>query len=154
HLWALDALLAVYPDARIVQTHRDPLKVVASLTSLISLLRSMATDRVDPFAIGADWTQRLAAGLQRTMDARRNGLLRDEQVFDLHFHEFVGNEIAMVSRIYTFFDMEFTREAETRMRTFLAVNPKDKHGAHRYTLAQAGLDEATERRRYASYQER
>jgi len=154
HLWALDALLAVYPDARIVQTHRDPLKVVASLTSLISLLRSMATDRVDPFAIGADWTQRLAAGLHRTMDARRNGLLRDEQVFDLHFHEFVGNEIAMVSRIYTFFDMEFTREAETRMRTFLAVNPKDKHGAHRYTLAQAGLDEATERRRYASYQER
>src|SRR2546422_2291535 len=55
HLWALDALLAVYPDARIVQTHRDPLRVVASLTSLVTLLRGLASDRVDPLAIGAAW---------------------------------------------------------------------------------------------------
>ncbi len=154
HLWALDALLAVYPDARIVQTHRDPLKVVASLTSLVTLLRSMASDRIDPIAIGAEWTGRLAQGLQRTMDVGASGALDDDRVFDMHFHEFVGNEIEMVRRIYGHFDMEFTPEAESRMRRFLAANPKDKHGAHRYTLAQAGFDPTVERRRYAAYQER
>ncbi len=154
HLWALDALLAVYPDACIVQTHRDPLKVIASLTSLITLLRSMGSDAIDPVAIGADWTERLAQGLQRTMDVRARGLLRDDQVFDMHFSEFIGNEVAMVRRIYAHFGIELTADAEARIQRFLAANPKDKHGAHRYRLADAGLDPVVERRRYAAYQER
>ena len=62
HLWALDALLAVYPDARIVQTHRDPLKVIASLASLVALLRGMASDRIDP--------QRHRCGVDRGAGAR------------------------------------------------------------------------------------
>ena len=151
HLWALDALLAVYPDARVVQTHRDPLKVLASLTSLATRLRSMASDHIDPYAIGAEWAPRLAQGLQKTMDVRARGGLRAAQVFDMHFHEFVGNEIEMVGRIYTHFGMEFGDEARRRMRAFLAANPADKHGAHRYTLAESGLDVATERARFAAY---
>lgn len=153
HLWSLDALLAVYPDARIVQTHRDPLKVIASLASLVAMLRGMASDRIDPHAIGAEWTQVLAQGLERTMRVRATGALRDDRVFDMQFAEFIADEIAMVRRIYTHFDMEFTAEAESRMRRFLAANPKDKHGGHRYTLAQSGLDPDVERRRYAAYQE-
>jgi hypothetical protein len=154
HLWALDALLAVYADARIVQTHRDPLRVVASLASLVTLLRSLASDRIDPHEIGTDWTARLADGLERTMAVRERGLLGPERVFDVHFHEFVADEIGVVRRIYAHFGMTLDAAAEARMRRFLAVNPKDKHGAHRYTLAAAGLDPAVERRRYARYQER
>ena len=154
HLWALDALLAVYPDARIVQTHRDPLKVIASLASLVALLRGMASDRIDPSAIGAEWTVRMAQGLEKTMQVRASGALRDEQVFDMQFAEFIADELEMVRRIYAHFGMEFTAEAESRMRRFLAANPKDKHGAHRYTLAQSGLDPDVERRRYAAYQQR
>ena len=154
HLWALDALLAVYPDARIVQTHRDPLKVIASLASLVTLLRGMASDRIDPHAIGAEWTEILAQGLEKTMQVRAMGVLHADQVFDMQFAEFIADEIAMVRRIYAHFGMEFSAEAESRMRRFLANNPKDKHGGHRYTLAQSGLDVATERRRYAAYQER
>lgn len=154
HLWMLPALLAVYPDARIVQTHRDPLKVIASLTSLITYLRSMASDHQDPHAIAADWTARLARGLEYTMRVRDEVRLPSERVFDMQFAEFIGDEIAMVRRIYTHFGIALGAEAETRMRRFLAANPADKHGRHRYRLADAGLDEATERRRYAAYQER
>jgi hypothetical protein len=154
HLWALDALLAIYPDARIVQTHRDPLKVIASLASLISVLRTMASDRIDPFAIGAEWTVRLHDGLEKATAVRARMLPDASQVFDMHFAEFIDNEIAMVRRIYIHFGLELSSEAEARMQRFLAANPKDKHGAHRYTLAQAGLDPAVERRRYAAYQER
>jgi hypothetical protein len=154
HLWALDALLAIYPDARIVQTHRDPLKVIASLASLVTVLRSMASDQIDPVAIGAEWTVRLAGGLQKASEMRDQRLRDSTQIFDVHFTELMRGEIAMVRRIYEHFGIELTREAETRMRRFLAANPKDKHGAHRYTLAQSGLDPVVERRRYASYQER
>jgi hypothetical protein len=94
---------------------------------------------------------RVAGGGAGTVDG---GALREGQVFDLHFRQFVGNEIPMVRRIYGHFGLDLHAEAEVRMQSFLAENPRDKHGGHRYTLAQAGLDAATERRRYAGYQER
>lgn len=154
HLWMLDALLAIYPDARIVQTHRDPLKVIASLTSLVTYLRSMASDDIDPIAIGADWTARLARGLENTMRVRDALRLPPERIFDMHFADFIKDEIGMVRRIYEHFGIDFSAEAEARMRRFLGVNPADKHGRHRYALADTGLDVAAERQRYAAYQAR
>jgi hypothetical protein len=154
HLWAIDVLLGEYPDVRIVQTHRDPLKVVASLASLVAALRSMATDEVDPHEIGADWTARLADGLERGMAARVSGLLPPSQVLDVQFHDLMRDEIATVRRIYSHFGLTLSPDAEARMRAFLAANPREKHGAHRYALAAAGLDQATERRRYVAYEAR
>lgn len=154
HLWSLDALLAVYPDARIIQTHRDPAKVVASLASLISLVRSMCSERVDPAAVAAEWAPLLARGLRATTDQRARGTLPDDQVFDLQFGEFVGNEITMIRRVYQHFAMPFTPEAEARMTRYLAANPKDKGGGHRYAPGDFGLDADEERRRFADYVER
>jgi hypothetical protein len=154
HLWSIEALLAEYPDARVIQTHRDPLRVVASLASLIALLRSMASDTIDRRAIGLEWTERLAAGLEHATRVRAARPPDAAAVFDMHFQDFIRDEIAMVRRIYDHFGFELTRDAEARMRRFLAANPKDKHGAHRYTLADAGLDVATERARYDAYQRR
>jgi hypothetical protein len=154
HLWALDALLDVYPDALFVQTHRDPLRVIASLTSLVTTLRGLASSSVDPLEIGADWTLRLAQGLERAMDVRDRAGLDASRVFDVHFGEFMCDEVAMVRRIYAHFGLELTPAAEARMRAFLAGNPVDKHGAHRYTLRDAGLDAGAERRRYKAYCER
>jgi hypothetical protein len=111
----------------------------------------MASDDVDPHAIGAEWTVLLAAGLERSMVARAHVPF---DVFDVQFADFIRDEVGMVRRIYERFGLVLSTEAETRMRRFLAENPKDKHGAHRYTLAAAGLDPAVERRRYAAYQER
>ncbi len=154
HLWTLDALLAIYPDARIVQTHRDPVRVLASLCNLVTLLRGMASDRIDPVEIGADWSQRLAEGLMAAMQVRASGLAGHDQVFDVHLSEFLQDEIGMIRRIYAHFELKLSDEAETRMRRYLAANPSNKHGAHRYTLALAGLDPEAERSRFARYQER
>ena len=154
HLWTLDALLREYPDARIVQTHRDPLRVLASLVSLVCTLRSIASDDIDPREVGAEWSVRLADGMSRTMAVRDRGLLPTAQVFDMQFRDFLRDEIAMVRRIYTHFGMELSREAEARMRRFLVDNRADKHGRHTYSLALGGLDEATERARFAAYQAR
>jgi hypothetical protein len=152
HLWALGALLDVYPDARIVQTHRDPLKVIASLTSLMTVLRSLASDVVDPLEIARDWTERLARGFGHATDVRAARALPATRVFDVHFADLMADPIAMVRRIYTHFDLPLSEDAEARMRRFLADNPADKHGGHRYGFAATGLDLSVERRRYAAYQ--
>jgi len=151
HLWALDALLAEYPDACIVQTHRDPLKVIASLTNLIATLRSMASDHIDRVVIGAEWTARLADGLRRATAVRDHWPAGTPEPFDMQFHALLGDEVAMVRRIYAHFGWTLSEVAAERMRRFLAANPRDKHGAHRYTLADAGLDPVAERARYAAY---
>jgi hypothetical protein len=154
HLWALDALLAIYPDARIVQTHRDPLQVVASLVSLITKLRGLGSDAADPVEIGADWATRLAEGLALASRARERHGGGDRQFLDIRFQDLIGREIEQVRRIYAHFEMELSREAEQRMRRFLAENPRDKHGTHRYSLDFAGLDDGRLRPRFAEYQRR
>jgi len=154
HLWALDALLAIYPDARIVQTHRDPLQVVASLVSLITKLRGLASYTADPIEIGADWASRLAAGLRLASQARDRSCGGSAQFLDIRFGDLVGRELEQVRRIYDHFGMELRPEAEARMRRFLAENPRDKHGTHRYSLAFAGLDADRLRPSFADYQRR
>jgi len=154
HLWALEPLLAEYPDAQIVQTHRDPLKVIASLASLVATLRGMASDRIDQREIALEWSATLARGLESSVAARNRLRLDESRVLDVYFGDFIRDEVGTVKRIYAHFGRSLSAEAEGRMRAFLAANPADKHGAHRYTLADAGLDPAEERRRYAVYQER
>jgi hypothetical protein len=154
HLWALDALLATYPDARIVQTHRDPLEVVASLVSLVATLRGLASDAVDPFEIGADWAYRLAEGLRLAGEARERARGGSARFLDIRFGDLVGRELEQVRRIYDGFGMELRPEVESRMRRFLAENPRDKHGAHRYSLAFAGLDPDRLRASFGDYQRR
>ncbi len=154
HLWSLGALLRVYPDAQIVHTHRDPVKVAASIASLVSLLRGMSTDDVDPIENGADWAARVAGGLQETLDVRSGIENEDVQFFDMYFGDFMNDPIAMVGRIYRHFGRELDAEAESRMRAFLAANSRKLRGKHEYTLKGAGLDLSSERKRFQAYQER
>ena len=70
HLWALEHLLDTYPDARIVFTHRDPVKSMTSYASLTTLVRSRGSDEVDPFEIADDWTRRLHAKVEHALTVR------------------------------------------------------------------------------------
>ena len=149
HLWALDALLDVYPDARIVQTHRDPLRVLASLAHLVTVLRGLASDRIDPFEIGADWS---AAARRRARRAPSRCGARGA----LPEGAGLRHPVRRVRRQRNRDDPAALRplrlsssppRRRMRMRRYLAANPKDGAGAHRYRLAEAGLDPAAERRR-------
>jgi len=151
HLWALDALLHEYPDACVVQTHRDPVQVIASLANLVATLRGMASDHIDRAAIGVEWSTRLAAGLERAIAVRERWPAATPAPFDMQFEELLRDEIGMVRRIYDHFGSTLSDAAATRMRRFLAAHSRDQRGRHRYTLAAAGLDAATERARYAHY---
>jgi hypothetical protein len=150
HLLALEGLLQVYPDACIVMTHRDPLKVLASCASFTEVLRSAFSDRVHKTAMARQVAERWAEGAGLAVKHRQAGNL-GQQVFDVQYLELVRDPMSMVRRIYAHFDLELTEAAATAMTRFLAEHPKDKGGVHRYSLENFGLNPETERGRFQAY---
>ena len=139
HLGSIDALLAAYPDALIVQTHRDPRRVVPSVSSLEWTLRQIASDALDPRALGQQQLRAWSKTLVRGMRARERHAARAAQFLDLHFHEIARDALGCVRRIYAHFGLALTPEFERRMREYIAAHPREEHGAHRYTLDGFGL---------------
>jgi len=153
HLWALGAMMREYPGALVVHTHRDPLRVVCSLASLIDLLRRLASDDVDIASVAAEWVDDIMLGLDRAVEARRDGTVPESQAVDVLFRDFLADPMAVVHTIYERLGIELTAEADSAMRTFLAENPHEKHGGHRYSWADTGLGAGELRERARSYQE-
>lgn len=154
HLWHLPVLRAEYPDAVVIQTHRDPLTVIASVSALAAHLRRMASDHTSVARAAAQYSDDILVGLDRSIAARRDGTLPAGQVVDVQFAEFVADPLATIARIYDQLGDELTVEVERRMRTFLAEHPGDGGGAGtRYTFAETGLDAGALRERAAPYQE-
>ena len=153
HLWSLPALLAEYPDACLVATHRDPLKVLSSVTSLTTTLRAMASDSIDPGDIAREWSYWNAKAFDAAVTARETGLVTPERVIDVQFGELMVDPIEVIRRIYAKFDLELTDVAAERMRRYLAANPDDKHGKHGHRFADTGLDVRIEREKVRRYQE-
>jgi hypothetical protein len=151
HIWNLDALVAEYPDALLVQTHRDPLRIVASLSALVALLRRLACDDPGVAEAAADWTDALIEGLDRSVAARKDGTVRSDRVVDVHFAEFMADPFVTIRKVYERLDLELTPDAEHRMRDFLAGHPQEPGG--RYTFAATGLDEGELRERTRAYEE-
>jgi hypothetical protein len=153
HLWHLDALAAEYPDALVVQTHRDPLKVIASTSALATHLRRMATDDPDLTEIAVAYCDDILVGLDRGMDARARGVIAPERIVDVHFLDFVADPIATIRQVYGALGRELDDDAEQRMRDFLAEHPGDGGGGGtRYRFADTGLDADALRERSAAYQ--
>lgn len=138
HLHYLSALMTVFPDACIVHTHRDPLKALPSLCSLFALIRGLYTDRVDLGAIGQNRLNWLATGIERSMQMRQN--IPAQQVYDLNYLNFISDPIRTVHQIYDYFGYDFSPVLEENLKQYITNNPQHKHGVHRYSLEQFGLD--------------
>ena len=154
HLWHLEQLVGEYPDAIIVQTHRDPLRVIASTSALAAHLRRMASDETDLTEIAAGYAEDIFVGLDRGRDARERGVVPDDRIVDVHFSAFVDDPIATVHRIYGALGRDLDAATEQRMRLFLAENPGDGGGGGtRYRFTDTGLDPDALRARASGYQD-
>ena len=153
HLWCLESVLAAYPDALLVQTHRDPVRVLSSLSSLEGTLRKMSSDAILPGDIAREWSGWLARAYDRSVDFREKAALPASRVVDLQFQDFIRNPLAVVEQIYERFDLELRPGVKTKMSDYLAQNPSDRDGAHAHSLEDTGLDIEEERARVARYQQ-
>jgi hypothetical protein len=149
HLFWLDQLLAVLPQAKVIQIHRDPLEVLGSFCSLSAVLSGIGSDDVDLRALGERWAPAWAEGLDRAERARQRG--PTDRYIDVEYADLVGNPMGEVQRIYEQFGFELDENARTPMARFLAENRQHAQGVHRYTLAQFGLDPDREADRFARF---
>ncbi len=155
HMLALPALFATYPDACVVQTHRDPLQSMGSTASVLSALAWMRQSRVDVELIKAGFAgEGLAGRLGAMLAARDAGVAPPEQFFDVRFSDLMADPFETIRGVYAHFDIEYTAGAERCMREYLAAKPRAKHGRHEYSFDELGLDLETERARFADYQRR
>ena len=139
HLMRLPEIFEVYPDARIIMTHRHPGEVVPSVTSLISSLRFLYSDDEDHLRTGQEQAENWSSYFNRFLESRKK-LNREDQIIDLRFEDFVQDQIGVVKNIYNKFGWELTEITEKKMQLFLDKNPKDKDGIHDYSLEAIGLN--------------
>jgi hypothetical protein len=153
HLWQLDALLTEYPDALIVQAHRDPLNVISSIAALTHHLRRMGSDESSMAECAAQSYEEIVVGLDRAMALRDSGAVPAGRVIDVQYTEFMNDPWTAIKDIYQKLGRELRPDAAQRMRDFLAAHPGDG-GRGRYTWSDTGLDAGEVRERVSAYQDR
>jgi hypothetical protein len=150
HCWTLPELMTEYPQALLVQTHRDPAKVMASTTSLLTTLRKLGTDDIDSPRLAKEFSEMILGGLDRTAEARINGVVPADQVIDIQFSDIMNDPITAVMRLYAKFGWDFSPDVEDAMRDFLSTHVREGYG-HPYTFEATGLSLDAVRDRTARY---
>ncbi len=152
HMEYLDRLLEIFPEALVIQTHRDPLRALASYCSMLAHGRGIFSDQVDPAEIGAQWSAKSVRMVTRSMAERAR---RDPQQFvDVAYADLVADPREKVERIYAVAGLPLAGELPGRLRHFLERNPQHKHGRHRYRLEDFGLRRQALDARFAAYRQR
>jgi hypothetical protein len=150
HLWFVDSLLKVFPDACIVWTHRNPFDCVSSYSSMVTLSRRTMKGKVDPHVIGEHITKRFQAGVTRAAAAL--DAADPARFFHADFYETVTDPKGMVQRIEEHFGLDRTSDAG--MQTWLDTPRQDSRGKHVYSAARYGLERGPILERFADYIER
>jgi hypothetical protein len=135
-LW-LETLLKVYPDARLVWTHRDPLAATGSFCSLMKMSSGAFGLTPDLDWVRENYSWQAVEHANRIMDSRAR--LGHERIIDVHYADLMRDPIGTTRKLYRSLGDEFTPQAESAMSSWLADNPQDKFGKHEYKLAQFGL---------------
>jgi hypothetical protein len=153
HLWSLDTLLEFYPDARIVWTHRDPVKVVTSVASLNTSLQRLNMRANDPVAIGRDWNDKLHLAVTRGIefDGRQKS---GDWCHHLQYADLMADPVREVRFLYAHFGAEVSPLHARRMQTWIRERHREVHGRHVYDPADFGLSSEGIAERYSEYRER
>jgi hypothetical protein len=149
HAIALEHLTAVYPDARLVMLHRDPVVLCASVCSLIETLTGTFTDVDHRAYIAEHWTAMLEESVRR-IDTFRDAH-PEHPVVDVHYADLVTDPVATVAGIYRACGDELDGDASTAIARYVDAHPKGRFGEHHYDLREFGLDPAQVAERFAGY---
>jgi hypothetical protein len=154
HLSQLRTLFAVYPDARVVLIHRDPLKTVPSTISLMGTIRSMRSRAVQVDALAPLISMGYGLMLDDTIDARARGELPDDRFVDVRYHDLMRAPVETLRAVYDALGIAWPDDHADAVMAHLSYRPKGGRGDHEYSLDEMDLDQTAERARFRRYQER
>ena len=152
HVEQLGPLMAAFPDAAVVCTHRDPVSVTQSVATMLAYTARVSIRPERLGAVARYWVDRIEQ-MFRAFAAGRD-LVGADQSMDVRFDEFMADDVAIVARIYELADQPFTPGVKARMDAFMAEHPRGKHGRVRYDLAALGCDPDERRRTLQFYADR
>lgn len=151
HLWHLDTLLKTFPDAIIVQLHRDPVEAIGSVCSLAALARSSFCERIDDAALGRFWLDYSEAGLQRGFAAREK--VGSDQIVDIRYQDLMTDPRTALNRILKAANLDDDKIRLDFFRSNLITQSVEEKRRHRYGLSQFGVDPNEVRERFSAYME-
>jgi hypothetical protein len=152
HMWGIDAIMKVFPDARFVWCHRDPVAVVPSINSMNKVVMGMYIgdgSHLDAGDIGRAVMEWYALSLEEGLAQREK--LPPELFVDCSQRDFVERPLAVVESVYEAFGLTLSAESRSAMQAHIDANPKGKHGKHEYNLAEYGLTRELIEERFAFY---
>ena len=136
HLGFIDKLLQVFPNSKVIQTHRDPHKTVPSFCSMCANLFEPLTNSYDKNEIGYHWAYKLAKVLNHCMKVSNSN---EKSFLNLKFNKMIKDPILEMTEVYDFIGEDFTDQAENAMKAWKEEN-KHEIGAHQYSLEEFGLE--------------
>jgi hypothetical protein len=149
HLWHLDALLKTFPDAIVIQLHRDPVAAIGSVCSLAAIARSSFCATIDDAALGQFWLEYNEAGLRRGFTARQKA--GADQIVDIRYADLMADPLAEINRILKAVDLDSDTVCFNSPGANLKTQPMKKQTRHRYAPSQFGLDSGKIRERFTAY---
>jgi len=153
HLAAVPAVVAEYPDAVFVHTHRDPQKFVGSAASTTAMINWLRTDTVDRIAQGQLALLGIAGILNLVRLFRLDGTLPEEKFVDSHYLDLISDPSAAVRKIYDHAGLDWPSKHDDTITSYLRDKPKGKFGKHEYSLEEYGLSDELVRGAYGNYVE-
>jgi hypothetical protein len=152
HLWNLQALLAVYPDAKIIQTHRSLVDAIGSQCSLTARIAAKFSGSLDLHELGRFWLEYSRTGIERGLNAR--SALASSQVYDVRLQDLRARPLELIEDIYSRFDLPYGGTLAARFGGRIAEEPLAQSGDHAYDLADYGLTEEQIQSAFAAYRQR
>ena len=150
HLGFIDKMISVFPDAKIIQTHRDPIKTVPSFCSMCANLFEPLTTNFDKVFIGKHWSNKLTRALNHCMNISEQ---HPDNFLDLEFLNMIKDPIDEMKKIYEFIGEPFGEKTEVAMEAWREEN-KHEMGAHKYSLEEYDLTESQINDNFAKYQQK
>ncbi len=151
HLVHIDVLMKVFPDATVVQSHRDPMQTIPSISSMILSSWAAFTDSPDPHEIGRQWCERMAAAMRGCNAARER---YPDRFVDIWYQDTVSDPFAVAETVYRGVGLKISGAARGEMTRWREENRREQRAAHEYALEQFGFTEAQIAKDFAEYRER
>jgi len=152
HIHALDALFNVFPDAKIIQTHRDPLETIPSMSSFAHTIWNIYSDQAKPQDAARLWSAKFARGMRDAIKVRER--MPDDRFLDIWYLDAVKSPVEVANTIYPFIGMPLTQTAQQQVQDWIDRNPREGRAAHEYSLEKMGLDQSRLEQDFRQYRER
>lgn len=152
HMEFLAALLTVFPDALIVQTHRDPQATMGSFCSMVAHGRGVFSNHVEPREVGRHWLRKVRHMIDRSLAVRDAGAA--SSILDLSYYDLLADPLAEIRKIYDRAGLTLTTNAESAMRKVATRDVQNRYGKHVYRSRDFGLSRTQIEETFADYRQR